>query len=739
MLRWLFRLAPFAVILLALGLRVWDPAPLAQFRNLVFDAYQRLQPRQVDIDRSPVVIVEIGDESLRRLGQWPWPRTRLAALVDRIREAGAAAVGFDIVFAEPDRTSPKQIIELWPKTPEMEAVRAQANRLPDHDKLFAEALAKIPTVLAFVLVNRPLVRAPTRNAAYGIAGDDPSAFIVSLPGAVANIALLEAAATGNGAINWIPDADQIVRRVPTVLRLDNTMYPTFFAELLRVVQNGRGYKLRASNASGATAYGENSGLNAIQIGRAVVPIDANGQMAIYFGRHDKRRYVPAWQVLAGDKTALAKLKGRIVLVGASAAGLFDLRATPLSPAVPGVEVHAQAIEQVISGIYLLRPDYAIGVELGTILLLCLLVVLIVPRVRPMWSAIIGILALYAALLIAWYAFAAERLLIDGVYPAIAVVMVFVVTTVLAYTRTEREKRAVRSAFGHYLAPALVEELASNPERLVLGGEMREMTILFSDIRGFTALSERFDAEGLTAFMNRYLTPMTDAVLARGGTVDKYMGDAVMAFWNAPIDDDDHARNACRTALDMLERLNDLNGALQKENRAEKDDPLIVDIGIGINTGVCCVGNMGSAQRFDYSVLGDDVNLASRLEGQCKTYGLSILLGEATEEAAGGLAMLEIDLIRVKGRSAPTRLYTLLGDESLAESPAFQKLRENQAAFLDAYRGQRWDDALRHLAACRQEGGPELATLYDLFSARIRAFRQRPPGVDWDGVYVAETK
>lgn len=737
MLRWFARLVPLAIILLAIGLRIWDPPPLARFRNLAFDTYQRLQPRPADAERAPVVIVEVDDESLRRLGQWPWPRTRLATLVDRIRGAGAVAVGFDMVFAEPDRTSPKQIIELWPKTPELDALRAQANKLPDHDKQFAEALAKLPAILAFGLVDRRMARAPARNATYGDAGDRLP-FFPSLSGALPNLALLEAAANGNGAINWPADADGIVRRVPILLRLGKRLYPSLFAEVLRVVQDERGYKLRPS---GAAVGREPNEVDAVQIGRSAVPVDTDGLMSVYFSRYDKGRYVAAWKVLAGDAAALARFKGRVVLIGASAAGLFEFRATPLSPAVPGVEVHAQAIEQVMSGIHLSRPGYALGLEVGAILLLGLIVVLVVPRVRPLWAVLTGILALYVILIAAWYAFTGERLLIDGVYPALVILLVFVATAVLGYLWAEDEKRAVRRAFGRHMAPALVEELANRPERQVLSGERREMTVLFSDIRGFATLSERFDAREMTRFMNRYLTPMTNVILGRGGTLDNHVGGAVTAFWNAPLDDPDHADHAGRAALDMLDRLAGLNAALRAEASSRRDAPVAVDvgIGIGINTGVCCVGDMGPAHRFDYSVLGEEASLAARLAGQGTAYGVNILIGETTQAAAPHLAALEIDLIRVKGRNAPARLYALFGDETAAADPDFQKLAEAQAAFLEAYRAQRWGDAQELLAICRGHGGPWLRDLYDLFSARIRAFRQRSPGAAWDGVYAADAK
>jgi len=264
-------------------------------------------------------------------------------------------------------------------------------------------------------------------------------------------------------------------------------------------------------------------------------------------------------------------------------------------------------------------------------------------------------------------------------------------------------------------------------------------LLFSDIRGFTTLSERFDAEGLTAFMNRYLTPMTDAILASGGTVDKYMGDAIMAFWNAPLDDPGHAKSACRAALAMLARLKELNAELAEEARNVGRQHFPIAIGIGLNSAVCCVGNMGSQQRFDYSVLGDGVNLASRLEGQTKTYGIATLIGEETRSLAPEFAALEIDLVRVKGKTAPSRVYTLLGPPERAQTDAFRALESLQAGFLVAYRAAQWDAAERALAQLRAAGAGEIDSLCSVYAERIAEFRKNPPPAGWDGVYVAETK
>jgi len=315
----------------------------------------------------------------------------------------------------------------------------------------------------------------------------------------------------------------------------------------------------------------------------------------------------------------------------------------------------------------------------------------------------------------------------------------VLTTLLVYFRTERERQQVRSAFGRYLAPALVERLAADPSRLKLGGELRPMTLLFSDIRGFTGISERFDAEGLTNFMNRYLTPMTEVVLENGGTVDKYIGDAVMAFWNAPLDNPEHAKSACRAALAMLEQLKLLNAELKDEAEKAGREHIKINIGIGLNSAVCCVGNMGSQQRFDYSVLGDGVNLASRLEGQTKAYGVATLIGEETRSLASEFAAIEVDLVRVKGKTAPARVFTLLGGPERAQTDAFRALEALQAGFLVAYRAAQWDAAERALAQLREAGGAELAGLCAVYAERIAEFRKDPPLAGWDGVYVAETK
>jgi len=283
-------------------------------------------------------------------------------------------------------------------------------------------------------------------------------------------------------------------------------------------------------------------------------------------------------------------------------------------------------------------------------------------------------------------------------------------------------------------------LADDPTKLTLGGEMRDMTVLFCDVRGFTTISEQFDAVGLTRFINRFLTPMTEVIMDRRGTIDKYMGDCIMAFWNAPLDDPEHAANGCRSALRMLEERDSLNAKLKEEAEAEDRKFIPVNIGIGLNTGSICVGNMGSEQRFDYSVLGDDVNLASRLEGQSKTYGVHIVIGENTANQVPDFAVVELDLIKVKGKTEAVRIFAVLGDDDEAKTERFQKLKVAHDALLQAYRGQQWEQVAELDRVCRSLIGDYfIEGFYDLIAERVEEFRANPPGADWDGVFVATSK
>ncbi len=730
-------LVPLVILLAALAGWAAEPVPLEQLRLFVFDDYMRLKPR--DYEPVPVRIVDIDDDSLTRLGQWPWPRTLMAKLVDRLTALGAAVTAFDIVFAEPDRTSPAYTLGdlkgLDPNDPLVQRIEA----LPDHDDVLGDAIRRSRVVTGFVLTHRHGALLPREKASFAIAGDDPRPWVPQFRGAVVNIGSIEAAAAGNGTFNDILGIDGITRRVPLVSGLDDYwLYPAVALETLRVAQGAHTYIIKSTGANGVRSFGEHVGVNSIKVGRLVVPTDSRGTVWLHFTPPVPERYVPAWKVLDGSVDP-DMIKGNIVYVGTTAQGLKEFRPTPLDPDAPGVEIHAQLTEQMLLGDSLERPNWALGAELVYMLVIGIALLLLLPKVGARWTAFLGLGAMASAFGASWYAYAAHNLLFDPAFPSIVVLLVYLSSSAVLFFRTENERRRVRHAFGRYLAPAIVEQLSRHPERLVLGGEMREMTLMFSDIRGFTGIAERLDAHGLTSFINRFLTPMTDAILAAGGTVDKYMGDAIMAFWNAPLDDASHSEHACRAALAMRSELVRLNESWREEAAAEDRPFHQVRIGIGLNTGTCCVGNLGSAQRFDYSVLGDDVNLASRLEGQSASYGVDIVVGEKTAEEAEGLAFIELDLVRVKGKAVPVHIFALVGDAGIAANSAFAALKADHDAMLAAYRERRWAEACRYLEACSSQAPETLQALYTLYEGRIARFRAEPPPADWDGVFVALTK
>ena len=746
-------IVPLAILFICILLR-WQNVPVIdQLRLTVFDLYQQISPRQ--FEDVGVRIIDIDERSLQEEGQWPWPRTKLAELLYRLRANGASVVGFDMVFAEPDRTSPLRVVDDWPQSPERDHIAEMAKELPDHDQLFAQFIQGTGNVVTAVqLRNGTFETLPRQVGNFSVAGEAGrklSDFIPILPSAAKNLDVLEGAATGNALINVSPGQDGIVRRVPLLAALDHEqpvigkpVYPTLTLEMMRVLQNAPQTMLvRMSGASGSTRWTSSEGISSVRVGAVTIPTDHAGYMWVHFTGHQKDRYLSATDILNGSIGAEV-LQHKMVLLGTSAAGLLDLRSTPLDRVIPGVEVHAEMLEQMLLEHFLTRPYWAAEIEMLVLLVVGIFFILTVPRLGAIWPAIIGLVITASAIGISWWAYKQELVLIDPLYPIVGLAAVYLATSSLGFMRTEGERRQVRAAFANYLSPALVAQLADHPERLRLGGETRDMTLMFCDVRGFTAISEGFKSnpQGLTRLINRLLTPLTECILDREGTIDKYMGDCIMAFWNAPLDVENHAHNACDSALAMRNALKRLNEARQQEAKQANETFLPLNVGIGINCGDCLVGNMGSDQRFDYSVLGDAVNLASRLEGQSKNYGVDIVLGEDVEKRVrDDFAIIELDLIAVKGKTEAVHIFALLGDGAMAASSAFKTFNGLHKAMLVAYRNQHWDDALQLIAQCRDaaDGFASLAVLYDLYAERIALFRQTPPPADWDGVFVATSK
>lgn len=715
-------------------LRAAEPQLLQRATLWAFDSYQRIQPRA--FGGAPAVVVDIDNESLARLGQWPWSRARIARLVDRVREAGAAVVAFDIVFAEPDRTAAGPVIASWREA--LKGAGAKAGALPldalqverlaraiDPDARLAEALARTPSVAGFALTGEPVGRLPRRVAGFAWGGSHPAAALRHYRGAVTTLPQLEAAAAGNGDFSIYNDADNIVRRVPLLQSLEGEIYPSLTAEALRLATGAGSYLVRSSDASGQ-AGGRMTGVTEVKIGPFVVPTTAAGELWLHFRPEAEGDRVAAWRVL--DESTPAKqlrhlLAGKIAIVGVSATGLLDIRATPLHVATPGPLIHAQAIEQIVSGAFLVRPDWASGAEWGLMAALALGLAVTLCYLPPLVGAGLGVGALALAVGASWLAFAHHGLLLDPVYPVLAVVATFVAVEVLRHFTVERRRAGLKRAFSQYLAPALVEKLAERPDRLQLGGETREMTILFSDIRGFTTLSEKLRPDLLSQVLNRYLTRMTGVILNAGGTIDKYIGDAVMAFWNAPLDDPDHAASAARAALAMREALAAFNEEEAALARREGREPLRLKIGIGLNSGAAAVGNFGSEQRFTYTALGDAVNLAARIESLTKTCGVDILVSETTAATIPNFALLEVDRVIARGRSQETVLFALAGSPGYAATPRFAELRRCHEALLSAIAAGDWPTAEAALIEARLLAEPTLEGLYRQLGERVARLRR----------------
>jgi len=737
-------------LLVGLGLmliRIDDPAALQILRARTFDFFQILKPRAVP-DESPVVILDIDQKSINELGQFPWPRTTIADLVTNATALGVNVIGFDVVFSEPDQTSVANIAESVPAGMIEADLLARLKAVPTNDAILADAIKKSGKVVLgqTTIPDRIDYKGVPPRTSFAVVGDDPKPYLTRGASVLRPLPELDQAAAGRGVFTLSDRSlDGIVRQVPMIVTNADTLYPSLTLEMLRVNLRGR--------TIGVSTDASIGGVNQIFVrpprsrDSYVVKTDGFAEVRPYFRPSSTWRpqYISATDVIHNRLPSDA-LKGKFALVGMSATGLIaDLRASPLDPVMPGVEAHANILENILFDSQLKYLNTALAVELLTALIIGLIMIIITPMVAigvgfAVFAAIAGGYGWWS-----WNAFATRLELYDPTFPIASAFMFYAFLAFAGYLRTEAQRKQVRSAFSQYLSPDQVKLLADDPSKLTLGGENREMTFMFSDIRGFTSISELFDAQGLTRLINRLLTPLTNVIMSTNGTIDKYMGDCVMAFWNAPLDVKDHAASACRAALKMIAAVDGVNAMLKEEAQQEGREHRPLAVGIGINSGIACVGNMGSEQRFDYSVLGDSVNLASRLEGQSKSYGVTIVVGENSAKDVADFALLEMDLIKVKGKNTAVRIFTLAGDPAVATTSWFKDLRAKHNAALAAYRAQRWDEAEAHIAEClnitEAQSGlvNELAGFYDVLRERIADFRENPPGADWDGVYVATSK
>ena len=771
-----------AAILLGL-VRISDPEFVQVLRLKYFDQLQIKYPRTTE-GQTYSVIVDIDEKSLREIGQWPWPRTVLADLFNKSKDAGMLVLGLDVLFAEKDRTSPELIAnDVKNRNPEIANL---LKKLPSNESLAMEAMKKFPVVIGHsgLDVTGDADRDDIKDTSVKVflgKNQKPKDWLISYPGLLANVTEFESAASGAGTVSVAEEPDGIIRRVPLISNVAGTVRPTLGLDMIRVAFKGN---------SIATRTGIN-GLEEIiiqtkSIGNAAIPTDENGRVWIYYGESDSakkeksRYYVSAVDIINGN-VGKERLSGKLGILGTSATGLKDIRPTPVEDRMPGVEIHANLIDTVISAILFYTSNknansvYNSSLKKGMseedaikeknkvkikgapflksgsnmkfyeslfTILLGLFITIFALRFGPLVNISLLVVIIGAAFYISIKMFLEDKTLFDPTFAGFSTFIIYFGNTFANYLRDANEKKQIRGAFSQYLSPALVEQLADDPEKLVLGGETKKMTFLFCDVRGFTTISESFkaDPQGLTKLINRFLTPLTNEIINENGTIDKYMGDCIMAFWNAPIDVEGHEKMACDATLKMHKAMAELNKIREDEAKAENKKFLELKIGIGLNTGGCVVGNMGSDQRFDYSVLGDSVNLASRLEGQSKSYGVKTVIGPETNESVkDSYATLQLDMIAVKGKKEAVTIFTLVGDSNFKDSSEFKNLEKSHIKILDYYFSQKWQECLNEIETAKILCNNLMSEYYEIMSIRINEFKKSPPPNNWDGVYVATSK
>jgi adenylate cyclase len=718
---------------LLLGVQLARPGALSALSNLLFDTYQRVAPRPYQ--EAPVRIVDIDDASIARLGQWPWPRTEVAELISRLHGAGAATVAMDIVFSEPDRTSPARVAEILRANPAARGDYADIAAMADHDKIMGEVVGRGPTVLGYFLTLEPNPVRPRPKAGVGLSGESPVAQLQAYRGAIIALPEIGEAAAGEGFVSIQGSGDGIIRSAPMLASVGGEIVPSLSLEALRVAQGAGALLIKSTSGSGELSAGPPE-VAQLKVGDFTIPTTEAGQLWLHYREHRADIVTPAWRILTGNLSPdemRQRFEGRIVLVGSGAAGLRDIVATPLRQRELGVMVHAQAIEQMILGDFLARPRWALGLERALLVLMGVALSLAMPFLSPLRGAAVAALLLGGMGAGSWLAFRQAGLLVDPTFPVLAGLGAYVACTALGFYREERARRYIRRAFDRYLSPELVGQIVRDPSRLELGGEERDMTVMFCDIRGFSRIAEALGPQEVIRFLITLQTPMSDVLMRQKGTIDKYIGDGIVAFWNAPLDDPDHARHAALAALEMQEKLREMNRAPPLPAPLWPGE---VRLGIGLNTGVCCVGNMGSVQRLNYSLIGDPVNLASRIEGLTKIYGVDIAVGAETARRLEDFALIEIDLVKVVGRQAPEEVFVLMGPPETRNDSRFRELLTAQTRMLAAYHAQDWDAAEANLPAIAAGGLPVVA---DLYARRIEGFRLQPPPADWDGVYISLSK
>jgi adenylate cyclase len=705
-----------------------------EMENLLYDTRVRLTAPGGKDER--IVIVAVDEASLRVEGHWPWTREKLARLVTQLFSYGVKVVGFDMVFVERDESADTTLLHQLADQPGDDQFRQRLDELVpqlDRDRIFAEALGTGPTVLGYYFDTNPRTAFETGElpaAAFDF--HESMAEYIFLPrafGFSSNLPELMQGAYSAGFIsNPLIDQDGIVRRAPLLHEyklsayesLSMAMAATYFDDITLPVF-----------VDASRWMGDYPPLEGLELAGRPIPIDPQGAVLVpYRGPRGSFPYISATEIIEGTVEEPKMLDGAIVLVGATAPGLEDIRATPFGSVYPGVEVHANVISGILDGSFRWQPAYTAAAEMITVAGFGLLGSLVLPVLSPVIATLGFFLLLAAALAFNLYMWSVELNVLPLAVTLYTLIGIYTLNMVFGYLFETRSRSHMDKLFGQYVPPDLVKDMSRDPQHYSLKSEKLELSVLFTDIRGFTTISEGLDASELSELMNQYLTPMTRIVHESKGTIDKYIGDAVMAFWGAPLRDTHHAARAVAAGLEMLAALDKLNEEFAKKKWPE------IHIGVGINTGPMSVGNMGSKFRRAYTVLGDAVNLGSRLEGITKQYGVSFIVSETTKEQAPEFFYRELDMVRVKGKAEPVTIYEPMGMKDQLPVKAIEDTKLFHNA-LRLYREQNWDAAeqvLQELVSVEPD-----CYLFKLYLERIAMFRQEPPPADWDGVFTYTTK
>lgn len=703
-------IAVFISIFLS-ALYIFSPGILRSFDDRMRDAYFLYRGEMPN--GGSVVIVDIDEASLRALGQWPWSRDKLSKIIENLTSAGVAVIGIDAVFAEEDRTSPSLIAK---------KLNLKEN-LQDYDLQFANTLANSPVILGygFDLVDKDGDKRAPKIPAILIEKNKKEDFAIKALGATLNIEPIQNAGYSSGFFNVIPDSSGMIRSVPLVISFDDVLYPSLALEIARVVSGEKKIFIN---------YDE-LGIENISIGQTVIPTDVIGGITVnYRGGFKNFKYLSAKDIYDGEFNA-DEVEGKIVLIGTSAIGLYDLRTTPFDSAFAGVEVHANAIDNILSGDFIYKPSYADGV---TVILVVFSSFLIVFSVTSMnfYGKILTFFA--ASFLYVWgsyYALFHEGIILNILFPLAAISLAFVTTLAFDYFYSIKSERAIRAKFASKVSKSVMDDILKNTNGNELSIKNKEVTIFFSDIRGFTSISEKLGAKELIALLNRYMQPMSEIIIKNQGTIDKFIGDAVMAYWNAPLDIQNHADLAVKSALEQFEALKILNSQLAKENLPQ------ISIGIGINTGEVIVGEMGCEIRSDYTVIGDAINLGSRLESLCKFYGSNLNISNFTKERLKEKYIFRfLDLVRVKGKNEPVEIWRVLGyGEAQGELKKELEIYDKAIAL---YKKAKFLEALEIFKELEIKANKQDKKIYEIYIARCEQFIKTPPS-DFDGVFDHATK